>query len=335
MFDVLYKARALAPLNEKLTGNFSILKNNVPLNALNFVTRPNYKSLIKNESLSNTNKEIFGVPNNYIYGSYDYVLFNTECNGIKDLKLPTDKSFLFEETGGSEGETRLDKIIKELKDKVQPEFEAMLEAQGIPSEPNGRWNEQQVAEWKAEYDKAYEEACEVTIGVKNITKQIKSYEDYIQNGEDTFAIGYITGEYSVKELFESNGVLDVYQTKVNVLDDKFACESMFCISPATVYVDGDVDKTGIDRCLEVLMLINNDAEFRNILQYGVKDTHYTTLLDKTLSVTGTAANKYVMDPKWCGNMYLLQPADTMSAAMRIMAKDEWRLAKRQAMEMFE
>ena len=53
--------------------------------------------------------------------------------------------------------------------------------------------------------------------------------------------------------------------------------------------------------------------------------------DGNVTLTGgtEAEARYIMDPKWCGNMFLLIPSDNMSKEMQAMAANEWKLARQQ------
>lgn len=337
MFELLYERRALAELDadKKITnGTFSVLKTIAPTSAMNFVTRLNYKGVINGDELSDSNKQIFGIPNNYVYGSYDYVIFDVTSTlpgtdtlgGVNLLDKQKDKTQL-----ATSAEYRAG-IVAQLEEMVK----AQLRGQGISDTLNPNWGDEEKANWEEQYHNA----CLQVLGVRNIERTFSSYEEYKESAEDSFAIGYITGEASLEDLFKENGVLDVYKTGVNYVGDSLATESMFCVNPGALkYIDEygseTVDKTRITRCLEILMLINNNAEFRNILQYGVKDTHYTKRLDDTISVTGTPENKYVMYPEWTGNMYILNVSDSMSLAMQKMAENDWTLAKLQSKETME
>ncbi len=349
MFKLLYNVRALAELDadKKITnGTFSALKTIAPESAINFVTQVNYLGVIKGDPISDSNKQIFGIPNNYVYGSYDFVMFNTAAtvkkvdpaDGIeKDFPGGINMIYNVADKSGIVNDEGLAQAVAELEKKIAPRLSQVLAINNIEPEMNPNWSDEMKADWEERYNKAKADVCQEILGVRNIEKTFASYEEYLESGDDTFAIGYISGEYSLKQLFEENGVLDVYAKNTNYVTDANATESMFCVNPGCIYYmneDGKeiYDKTRLTRALEVLMLINNNAEFRNTLQYGVKDKHYTKLLDNTISVTGTDEDRYLMFPQWTGNMYILEPADTMSKAMQLMAQDEWRLAKIQANE---
>ena len=335
MFELLYRSRALAELDadKKITnGAFSALKTIAPTRAIDFVTKVNYKGMIKKDPLDDSNKQIFGIPNNYVYGSYDFVMFN-----VSGKDVGVNKIYPVDDKSGIVNDAALAQAVAELEAIIKPRLEQVLSLNNLEFSMNPGWSDEEKAMWQERYDKHRADVCQELLGVRNIEKTFESYEEYLETGDDTFAIGYIKGEYALKQLFEENDVLDVYAKETNYVTDENATESMFCVNPGCIrYMNEDgkevTDKTRITRALEILMLINNNAEFRNTLQYGVKDKHYTKLLDNTISVTGTAEDRYLMFPQWTGNMYILEPADTMSRAMRLMAEDEWRLAKIQANE---
>lgn len=339
MFQLLYNAKALAELDadKKITnGTFSALKTIAPTRAIDFVTKVNYKGMIKGDPLNDSNKQIFGIPNNYVYGSYDFVMFNVAA-GANGAPIGINKIYPVDDKSGLVNDTSLAQAVQELENLIAPTLATVLARDGIEPEMNPNWTDDRKAMWQEKYNKAKSDVCQEILGVRNIEKTFASYEEYLESGDDTFAIGYVSGEYALKQLFEENGILDVYAKETNYVTDANSTESMFCVNPGCLqYMNEDgkeiVDKTRITRALEILMLINNNAEFRNTLQYGVKDKHYTKLLDNTISVTGTEEDRYLMFPQWTGNMYILEPADTMSRAMRLMAEDEWRLAKIQANE---
>ncbi len=339
MFKLLYDARALAELdadNMITNGQFSPLKTIAPSSAINFVTRVNYRGVIKGDTMNDSNKQIFGIPNNYIYGSYDYVMFNV-TNDANGNPVGINKIYNVDDKTGIVNDNSLAQAVAELEKMIEPRLSVILSINNIEPEMNPNWSDERKEEWQRAYDNAKSNACQEILGVRHIERTFSSYEEYLESGDETFAIGYISGEKSLEELFEENGILDVYVKETNKVSSEYATESMFCVNPGSVrYFDENgaevVDETRIKRCLEVLMLINNDADFRNTLQYGVRDKHYTKLLDDTISVTGTAEDRYIMFPQWTGNMYILEPADTMSRAMMLMATDEWRLAKIQANE---
>jgi len=269
MFNVLHKERALQGLNVNIkSGTYSALRTTAYTQAINAVTRPQYK----NENST----DIFGIPNNYVYGSYEFLLVNREV--VEKVHAGADKSKLAESSTALEA------------------AKAELSAMG-------------------------------DFGADHLEMTFDSYADYQEFAEtkETFAFGYIAGEKSLQALFESNPKYDVYMAKKTEIPQSRFCDSMFCISPAT---------QDIARSLDILLLIQTNEDFRNILQYGVEGTHYQIGHDGTVTLTGgtEAEAKYRMEPKWCGNMFLLIPSDNMSKEMQAMAANDWKLARQQVKE---
>ena len=270
MFNVLYSERALEPLNAKIkNGTYSPLRTSAYTQALSFVTRPQYR----NENAT----DVYGIPNNYVYGSYDFVIMNRE---IVDLVYSgADKSDL------AKSPDAMSAAVRELT------------------------------------------AMKDELNVTYIEKTFASYAEYqaFADTQETFAFGYITGEGSIQNLFESNYRYDAYVAKKNGITPGRACDSMFCISPST---------QNLERSLDILLLLQTNEDFRNIFQYGVEGTHYQIGHDGNVTLTGgtDAEAKYLMDPKWCGNMFILTPSDGMTKEVQMLAENNWKLARQQVKE---
>lgn len=267
MFSVLHSERALLGLNSYIkSGTYSALKTIGYTQAVNAVTAPQYK----NTDLT----DIFAIPNNYLYGGYDFLLVNHEI--LDQVYSGEDKSYL------ATSEDARKAAMQEL---------------------DGRQEE---------------------LGFTYLEKTFSSYDEYQDFSEtnETFLFGYMSGELSIKNLFENNPRYDVYTIEKKVPSNANYCESMFCISPAT---------QDIERSLDILLLLQTNEEFRNIFQYGVEGTHFEVGHDGNVTLTGgtSAESKYLMNPKWCGNMFILTPSDGMSREMQMMAANDWKLAREQ------
>lgn len=295
MFDILYNEEALAPLKSYLDSNFSEVKAPIYAHALQYVTRPGYKTSTTSSTAAPDN--IFGIPNNYIYGNYDYAIFNTTyvdkifSGSDKQSYADSYKSFrgYNEETGVVTGSGKFTELVKEL-----------VEKQGQPG---------------FEYDKV----------IKTFPSQ-GAYEAYLESNE-SFAIGLVTGDKSIETLFESHEHLDVYVTGRNdVTNPADYCDSMFCIGKPAMANNGERAK----RCLQILDLMNNNREFRNILQYGVEGIHFTQYSDEVIPLESpNEESKYFMNMKYTGNMFILYTSSEMDEAMKLMSKNNWQLAKDQ------
>ena len=282
MFDILYEQRALAPLGASIkSGTYSSLKNNAYTEALKCVERATYKTMDALNKVMDT----YAIPNNYIYGEYQFVLFNSHY--VNQFTSQQDKSQLL-------GDTAIATLANEIK--------AALDA-GELLDPNG-------------------EVADI-----NVTATYSSYEEFEKaiNDKDV-AICYINGDRAVKELCEQSGRFEVYQRSIGTITSKELCESMYCVSQSTA---------DVNRCLDILRLINENEVFRNTLLYGVKGTHYVQ--ERTGEVTlATPLNKgYRMNIKYTGNMFICYPCNSMTETMRLMAKEDWLHAKLQVKEVLD
>ncbi len=294
MFNVLYNARALAPLKSSIEkGTYSALKSTCYAEALKYVERATYKTM---EATENIAYDYFGLPNNYVYGSYEYIMFNKTY--VDPLFSAEDKS-----------------------DLAAPQIEERL--------PNGQVvikDCDALRALKAEF--AYMQENGELEGV-DIEKTFSSYEEfdkYIKEGNQV-AIAIINGDKGIPELCSRSGLFDVYMRKISTMKPADFAQSMFCISESAT--------PRLERCLQVMMLLNTDSNFRNIFQYGVKNVHYTEGRDGTIYVTGTDGDRYVMDPMYTGNMFLLKTSDKMTESEKLLAADNWLLGKLQAKEVIE
>lgn len=308
MFDILYMEQALLPLKTYLNGEFSEVKSVAYSHALQYVTRPGYKT--STTQTAAPPDDVFGVPNNYIYGSYDYVIFDTEyvnklfsgedkqayADSYNDFATQMENGVALENTTGMFAE-----LVKELTAK-----------QGSDG---------------YQYDHV----------IKYFPTE-KAYEHYLESNE-TFAIGIVSGNKSVEQLFEQHERLDAYvcnQNKVEykpgtaVEDLDAYCDSMFCVGTPAMGTDGSRAK----RCMQILDLLCNNKEFRNVFQYGVEGTHFTQYSDEVIPLDSPKAeSKYFMDMRYTGNMFILYTCSEMEESMKLMSQSNWQLAKDQNVEL--
>lgn len=279
MFDILYEQRALAPLGNLIkSGTYSSLKSKAYIEALKGVEKPTYKTMNALAKVMDT----YAIPNNYIYGEYQFVLFNSHY--VNQVTKQQDKSQLL-----------TDGALAALAGEIQKKLDA-----GELKDPNGK------------------------VADINVTATYSSYEEFEKaiNTKDV-AICYINGDRATKELCEQMGKYEVYQRSIGSVTTKELCESMYCVSQST---------KDVKRCLDILLLINENEFFRNTLLYGVKGTHYTQERTGEVTLANPLNKGYKMDIKYTGNMFICYPCNSMSETMRLMAKDEWQYAKLQVKE---
>ncbi len=79
----------------------------------------------------------------------------------------------------------------------------------------------------------------------------------------------------------------------------------------------------VSRSMEIITYLNTNVEFRNVLQYGVEDVHYTLVEDGDRTyVERDKYNRYIMDVYKTGNAFLAYHEEYMSA-------DIWESGKNQ------
>lgn len=322
MFEILYNEKALASLSKDLNSMYSELKNVPYSHAFEYVTRPS------DPADSKSAEEIFAIPNNYTYGSYDYIIFNSEF--VDEFTSPfgngNDKSIYKDQESA---------LYKQLKSEIAKAYE--------PEAYDGTTKK---IFTEIEFE-SYEEYYDFLNGECDLSKFVKEGQNP-EHYTNKFAIATINGSsIATKKLIEQDTRhkgYTVYEVKSNKIGpeenkplDKTAeglCDSMFCIGKNAL--GPKEDGARIKRCLDVLKLINTNAEFRNILQYGVKGTHYTQYSeDEDVNPINNGAKeetKYNQSAvaKYLGNMFLLYPASSgMTAEERLLAKNDWQLAKEQ------
>ena len=163
--------------------------------------------------------------------------------------------------------------------------------------------------------------------IKNVFVEFESYDDYMAY-DGSFAVAMVKGDLGLPYVI-ANENYEIIQYSASEYNTADLGTSVFCITRAydkELMASGIDEDARINRCLDILLLIQNDADFRNTLQYGVKGEHYTISRDGTVY---TSSNDYVMDPAKTGNMFLLYPSDRMSPSMRKLAENKWVLAKKQ------
>ncbi len=298
MFKILYEQRALIGLTSKFNSGYSALKTSAYPEALEAVTLETYESAINENPNKVVKEDIYAIPNNIVYGGYEFIIFDDKY--IADFWSEDRKKddLVAVKDDGSDSDS-LAALIKELK--------------------------------------ASKAAGDIADNVE-ITKTFASYtefNEYVRDGGE-FCIGFINGDISVKELCAKSGEYEIYTRKVNKISNLDLCESMFCISPSTKYAaGGKMDETRLNQALEVLTLLNTDKDFRNIFQYGVRDTHYTLGRDGVAHISGTVSDRYVMNHLYTGNNFIIHPSDRMDDVTIELAMNKWTLGKKQVKEVLE
>lgn len=88
----------------------------------------------------------------------------------------------------------------------------------------------------------------------------------------------------------------------------------------------------IERSMQIITYLNTNRDFRNLLQYGIENTHFKFVQDTAgNTLVQKISDAYQMSVFAAGNMFLAYPSDDMAISEEIW-KDDWKLAKAQNRE---
>ena len=155
----------------------------------------------------------------------------------------------------------------------------------------------------------------------SFVKQLKALKTIEFNGyygvegsTNEFAVGVIKG--SGKDIESYSDKYEIVMLEYPVATQKDLFSSMFAVSSFT---------SDVDRCMQIITHLNTNAQFRNLLQYGIKGTNYE--LDDDECATRTSDNLYVMDVFKTGNMFVAYPDADMG-----MDRSTWTYAQKQDLD---
>lgn len=133
---------------------------------------------------------------------------------------------------------------------------------------------------------------------------------YFMTNQETFGVGVMTGDYSLYEQY----IEDYYVVPLAYprLEEADVFSAMFAVTSYT-------DKVSEQRSMEIIKDLTCDTELRNILQYGVYDTHYTLTDDGAVRRLN---QDYMMNLAYTGNVMMAYPEEGMPL-------DIWETAKKQ------
>lgn len=186
MFEILCREDALAPLSTMLNGTFAPIKSEIYTQALEYVTR----------RYSSANGQIYGIPNTYVYGSYEFVVFNEKY--VNALYGDSDFSDF------ATNPVQLAELIKELTEK-----QGTTDANGFTFDYT---NVEKTFNNTDEVAAAFQQN-DFVIGYINGPKSVETIiEDEHKNALDVVA-----------------------KVTNNVTDYNNFCDSMFCVGKPALY----------------------------------------------------------------------------------------------------
>ena len=132
--------------------------------------------------------------------------------------------------------------------------------------------------------KTLEDASELT---EKISEYGKNPEDYVY---------YVSGNYGLRAEYEAEGNycnVSVYPT----VDENEAFSSAFAIV--------NKGQKYVERSMQIIYAINNDAYLRNLLQYGVEGTNYV-VQNGDIKRVSSGENVYYMNINYTGDVFLAE-----------------------------
>lgn len=141
-------------------------------------------------------------------------------------------------------------------------------------------------------------------------------DDYFRKEDDTrteSAIKFVKGSYADLAQYENDYYSVIVEYPTASSEDIYG--NMFGVC---------AHSKDVSRSMNIITYINTNAEFRNLLQYGVEGMHYKLTENEYGVVTGVERlnNDYVMDLYTTGNMFIAYPDTTAG-----MTNEVWESGK--------
>ena len=253
----------------------------------------------------------YGIPNNHSIGSYTYLLLNKELvdkyhYDVNDMNsLMKCENYLADV---AKYETDVQPIVGDLP--LTGAFYWTYDSEAkkiIPTEFSLLGN-------TFSTDKTLDPSSTTNsyIGARNVftlaeyTNQLRAIQKYKDAGyvseksEDgkKCALKVVRGGAELKAEFGEDYYMVTLETPRIEEDDVFG--SMFAVSAYT---------KSVSRSMEVITYLNTNSDLRNVLQYGVKGTHYNLNADGTVTRIN---NNYMMDIRKTGNAFVAYPEEGMT-----------------------
>ncbi len=302
-FEDYIEREMLYGLSGDITTTYSILTDYIHPQFFNVATRTG---------------EIYGVPNNHVMGTYQYILVNKELvekysYEASDLSnLANLQDFLLDTIRYEEdyipivGEPySMIQYLPGFEDSLFGSYVAKTAAYGVKANPRN------------------------LLGVKlyrNYLSFMKTFTDmdYFHSIEELeegqkFAVAFMDGYGCIPAQYEDEYHITVHKNPIVYEEDLYA--GMYCISSYAKYPD---------RCMDVIKLLTTNAEYRNIFQYGIKDVNYD--VDDETGVIKMKNDTYSMDYRHTGNQFILEPSSDMDPQMIEISENNWELAKQQNLD---
>lgn len=267
----------------------------------------------------------YAIPNNHTIGQYTYMLINKEV---------ADKYYYSSSLADFQNVTSLT-VARFLADcKV----EGLVPVNGTMDDyllmlanywnisPTDPYTYTQAFSLVGEYIKDIH-AQSITDGIQQFTKLLSSSEyvsalrtveefylaDYFGKGTN-YGITFVTGDASLPDTLDHDKYYSVV-VRYPVANNEDVYTNLLGVSNMS---------QSPSRAMRIVTLLNTDAEFRNLLQYGIQNVNYELTED---GLVHRLNNEYMMDIAKTGNMFLAYP-DVENGY----AADAWEYGKKQNQE---
>lgn len=186
------------------------------------------------------------------------------------------------------------------------EFSILGSGYGKDEDPSGKLDFENVFAGNLDY-------TEQLLALKKIEENGYYNKDAINSENMNFATAIIKG--GPQDIAKYADKYEVVVLEYPRADFTKMYDNLFAVPAASVK---------IDRAMSVLTLLNTDEEFRNLVQYGVLNDHYTVstveIDDVEYAKIERLNNYYMMDINKTGNLFVAYPEEGMPV-------DIWKNAK--------
>ncbi len=285
-------------------------------------------------NLGKINDTQYAIPSNSLYGEYEYLLINKELflKYNYDIDLVTDLNSI--------GQYLVD--LANYEKDVIPLYninEMGLESlTGRPSVVASYITEGAVIDEETAFAPSnilmLEDIRTILTTINSFASINGDYPIYTKtvDFDKKFGAAYITGTSELPEEYEDEYYVVRHRGPIAETSEVYA--SMFAVSSYT---------SEVDRCTEIINMINTNPEIRNMLLYGVENVTYTRdengmvtrvstpVEDENGNNTG-AYYTYSMDMYKTGNLFLVWQNTDMTEEELLYSANDWELAKNASRE---
>ena len=276
----------------------------------------------------------YAVPGNAPIGEYTYILVNKEI-----LKEYNHVASDFTSMLSSTSQYLLDHVSKYNTEFVPLRSftdSGVLDVSYIRYfgiDENGHFNDSEFSLLGGSYDRNWKygtsgqySRCAKIIDDTNFYEQLETLVTYKEKGyygteadaDKKFAMGYIKGGAEVYEQYGDEYEIIVHQAPELSTMDIF--ENMFAVGATSQ----------LERSMEIITYLYSNADFANLLLYGIEGENYELVESDVLDAKGNALpqvkrlanNKYVMAPEKIGNMFLAYPTIDQDPNLREIYKQQ-------------